>query len=208
MDIAGFRILPGWLDRDRQVQIVEAIAGVIAQAPLYRPRVPGSGRPMSVAMTNCGELGWFADRSGYRYQPCHPVTGRPWPPIPDILLQLWDEVAGYPARPEACLVNYYAAAARMGVHRDKDEDDLAAPVVSVSLGDDCRFRLGGLLRRDPTRSLRLRSGDVVVLGGEARLAFHGVDRIMPGSSTLLAMRPGLFPGGGRVNLTLRRVRQG
>jgi alkylated DNA repair protein (DNA oxidative demethylase) len=208
MELAGFRILPGWLDRDRQAEIVEAIAGVIAQAPLYRPTVPRSGRPMSVAMTNCGELGWFTDRSGYRYEPRHPVTGRPWPPMPDILMQLWDEVAGYPVRPEACLVNYYAAAARMGTHRDEDEDDLAAPVVSVSLGDDCRFRIGGLARRDPTRSLRLRSGDVVVLGGDARLAFHGVDRIMPGSSTLLALRPDLFPGGGRVNLTLRRVRQG
>jgi alkylated DNA repair protein (DNA oxidative demethylase) len=150
-------------------------------------------------MTNCGALGWVTDRErGYRYQATHPVTGEPWPPIPGMLLDLWREVAEYPQPPEACLVNFYADKARMGLHQDRDESDFSAPVVSVSLGDDCLFRVGGTKRSDPTRSLRLRSGDIVVLGGEGRLAFHGVDRIYPGTSTLLR-------NGGRINLTLRRV---
>ncbi len=154
---------------------------------------------MSVRMTNCGPLGWVTDKErGYRYQATHPETGRPWPPIPPMLLALWDEVAGYAAHPQACLVNYYAGAAKMGLHQDKDEADFEAPVLSVSLGDAALFRVGGRTRKDPTRKFELRSGDVVVLGGEDRLAFHGVDRILPGTSTLV-------PEGGRFNLTLRRV---
>ena len=153
---------------------------------------------MSAAMTSCGALGWVSDESGYRYQPTHPATGKPWPPIPAKLRELWEKVSQYPAPPEACLVNRYAASARMGLHQDRDEDDLTAPVVSVSLGDACLFRVGGTRRSDPTRSFRLASGDVLVLSAESRLAFHGVDRILPGTSMLL-------PDGGRINLTLRRV---
>ena len=150
-------------------------------------------------MTNCGALGWVTDvERGYRYQATHPETGAPWPPIPDIVLTAWRDLGGYPHPPQACLINFYAASARMGLHQDKDEHDLAAPVVSLSLGDSALFRVGGLKRSDPTRALRLASGDAVVLGGEGRLAFHGVDRILPGTSTLLAE-------GGRINLTLRRV---
>jgi alkylated DNA repair protein (DNA oxidative demethylase) len=204
-DLPGLRILPGWLEPGRQSAIVDAIVEVLAAAPLYQARMPRSGRPLSVRMTNCGELGWYSDRAGYRYEPRHPVTGERWPPIPVRLLDLWDEVARYPARPQACLVNFYTMRARMGLHRDEDEEDLAAPVVSVSLGDDCRFRIGGLSRSDPTRSVRLRSGDVVVLGGDARLAFHGVERIYAGTSGLLARLGDGFAAGGRLNLTLRRV---
>ena len=160
--------------------------------------MPKSGKPLSVRMSNCGPLGWVTDEAGYRYQPTHPETGTPWPPIPDVLLVAWRELSGYPAAPEACLINHYDATARMGLHQDRDEQDLAAPVVSLSLGDTCVFRLGGTRRADPTRSLRLASGDALVLAGEARLAFHGVDRILPGTSTLI-------PEGGRINLTLRRV---
>jgi alkylated DNA repair protein (DNA oxidative demethylase) len=161
--------------------------------------MPRSGNPMSVRMTNCGRLGWVTDKQrGYRYQETHPVTGRPWLPIPRILLDLWAEVARYPAPPEACLVNYYVGAAKMGLHQDKDEEDFAAPVVSVSLGDTGIFRVGGRARKEPTRMVELMSGDVVVLGGEDRLAYHGIDRILPGTSDLLAE-------GGRFNLTLRRV---
>jgi alkylated DNA repair protein (DNA oxidative demethylase) len=161
--------------------------------------MPKTGRPMSVRMTNCGTLGWVTDREGgYRYQPRHPVTGAPWPPMPERLTALWREVADYPLPPEACLVNFYSYAARMGLHQDRDEKDFAAPVVSVSLGDDCLFRVGGTKRGDPTVSVRLSSGDVVILGGAGRLAFHGVDRIYPATSTLLKK-------GGRINLTLRRV---
>ena len=174
-------------------------------APFYTPTMPRSGRPMSVAMTNCGVLGWFSDRQGYRYQAAHPVTHSPWPPIPKMLLELWAELTAYPGLPEACLVNWYRPGARLGLHRDDDEEDFSAPVLSVSLGDSCLFRLGGLERKDSTRSLRLASGDVMALAGEARLAYHGVDRLIAGSSTLLGRHPDLFGEGGRISLTLRRV---
>jgi alkylated DNA repair protein (DNA oxidative demethylase) len=195
---SGFRIVPGYLDPTAQQVLLGTVRDVIAAAPLFVPRMPKSGQPMSVRMTNCGALGWVTDAAGYRYQETHPDTGRPWPPIPDLLRRAWEELGRYPAPPEACLINYYAPGAKMGLHQDRDEQDFAAPVVSLSLGDACLFRVGGSKRADPTHSLRLFSGDAVVLGGQARLAFHGVDRIYPGTSTLL-------PEGGRINLTLRRV---
>jgi alkylated DNA repair protein (DNA oxidative demethylase) len=188
---------PSYLDRSRQQALLADIQAVIAQAPLYTPRVPG-GAAMSVRMTNCGPLGWVTDERGYRYQATHPVTGKPWPPLPQALLDAWHDLAGYTHPPEACLVNFYGPDARMGLHQDRDEDEFAAPVVSLSLGDTCVFRLGGTQRKNPTTSFRLTSGDAMVLAGARRLAFHGVDRIIPGSSTLL-------PDGGRINLTLRRV---
>lgn len=194
----GFRILPGYLDRAAQVRVHDALRLVFDHAPLYTPRMPKTGRPMSVRMTNCGPLGWVTDERGYRYQAEHPETGQPWPAMPAILLDAWQALAGYDHAPEACLVNVYGPDARMGLHQDRDEQDFNAPVVSLSLGDTCVFRIGGTKRNDPTRSIRLASGDAVVLGGAARLAFHGVDRIIPGTSTLL-------PEGGRINLTMRRV---
>ncbi|WEK51095.1 MAG: alpha-ketoglutarate-dependent dioxygenase AlkB [Candidatus Kaistia colombiensis] len=196
--LEGFRLVPGRLDRAAQETLRDAIRAVVAAAPLYRPTMPRTGKPFSVRMTNCGSLGWVSDQTGYRYQPTHPLTGEPWPPIPPMLLDLWRELGDYPEPPEACLVNFYEPDARMGLHQDVDEEDFAAPVLSVSLGDTCLFRIGGPKRGDPTRSLRLASGDVVLLGGAARLAFHGVDRIYPATSTLLSQ-------GGRINLTLRRV---
>jgi alkylated DNA repair protein (DNA oxidative demethylase) len=194
----GLRLHPDYLDRSTQEALLAAVRDVIAAAPLYTPRMPKSGTPMSVRMTNCGALGWITDGRGYRYQAHHPDTGAPWPPIPELLLAAWRDLARYPLPPEACLVNFYGSGAKMGLHQDRDEDDFAAPVLSLSLGDTCLFRVGGTKRSDPTRSFRLASGDAVVLGGAARLAHHGVDRILPGSSTLL-------PDGGRINLTLRRV---
>jgi alkylated DNA repair protein (DNA oxidative demethylase) len=195
----GVRHIPGFLDAAAQAALVEDIRTVVAEAPLFVPRMPRTGKPMSVRMTNCGRLGWVTDREhGYRYQERHPVTGRPWPAIPDRLYDLWRENSGYPHPPEACLVNYYDEAARMGLHQDRDEQDLAAPVVSVSLGDSCLFRVGEASRGGTTVSFRLESGDIVVLGGEGRLCFHGVDRIYPATSALLKH-------GGRINLTLRRV---
>ena len=194
----GATLTPGYLDRARQQCLLAALRAVLEAAPLYTPRVPKSGKPMSVRMTNCGALGWVTDERGYRYQPLHPDTGAAWPPIPDIVLAAWQTLARYPHPPQACLINIYGPDARMGLHQDRDEEDFAAPVVSLSLGDTCLFRVGGDKRSDPTRSLKLASGDALVLGGEARLAFHGVDRIMPGTSTLL-------PEGGRINVTLRRV---
>lgn len=199
----GFREYLGFLDEQEQRALLADVRAVAAKAPFFRPQMPRTGRPMSVEMTSCGALGWVSDRSGgYRYQPGHPVTGEPWPPIPDSVLAVWHAVADEPRPPDACLINHYTPAARMGLHRDEDERDFTAPVVSISLGDDCRFRIGGLERGGPTRSLRLRSGAVVVLGGASRLAYHGVDRIFPATSNLLR---DWFPAGGRINLTLRRA---
>jgi DNA oxidative demethylase len=190
---------PQALGPKAQVALLAAIREVIAVAPLFTPTMPRSGHPMSVRMTNCGRLGWITDKEhGYRYQATHPKTGKPWPPIPTILLDFWRELANYRAMPEACLVNYYAGSAKMGLHQDKDEEDFAAPVVSVSLGDTAIFRVGGRSRQQQTRSVELKSGDVVVLGGIDRLAYHGIDRILPGTSDLI-------PEGGRFNLTMRRV---
>ncbi|MBP2462935.1 MULTISPECIES: alpha-ketoglutarate-dependent dioxygenase AlkB [unclassified Rhizobium] len=195
----GIRHLPDYLDRSAQERLVEVIRGIVADAPLYIPAMPGTGKPMSVRMTNCGALGWVTDKErGYRYQETHPQTGRPWPAIPSELMDLWENLAGYDKPPEACLVNFYSDDAKMGLHQDKDESDLTAPVLSISLGNTCLFRVGGVDRKDSTGSFKLSSGDIVVLGGEGRLAFHGVDRIYPGTSTLLK-------NGGRINLTLRRV---
>jgi DNA oxidative demethylase len=195
---AGLRVIPGYLDRPAQEKLLAVLREIMRVAPVYTPRMPKSGRPLSVRMTNCGPLGWMTDAAGYRYQESHPETGAPWPPIPEILLAAWRDLSGYPHPPEACLINIYGPAARMGLHQDRDEDDMTAPVVSLSLGDSCLFRIGGDRRNEPTRALRLSSGDAVVLGGGARLAFHGVDRIISGTSTLLRE-------GGRINLTLRRV---
>lgn len=198
----GIRHIPGFLDRQRQEALVEALREIVAEAPLYTPTMPRSGKEMSVRMTNCGSLGWVTDAErGYRYQPTHPMTGRPWPPIPAMLLDIWNEVSGTPLQPEACLVNYYGPDARMGLHQDRDEREFSAPVLSISLGDACLFRVGGTSRDDSTVSFRLESGDVVLIGGESRLAFHGVDRIYPGTSALLKRE-------GRINLTLRRVNPG
>lgn len=189
---------PGYLDRPAQEELAAALRDVAREAPFYTPRMPRTGKPFSVRMTNCGTFGWVSDETGYRYQPTHPETGRPWPRIPAALMEAWQALAGYPHPPEACLVNLYGPGTRMGLHQDKDEDDFAAPVLSLSLGDTALFRIGGTGRRDPTVSLRLASGDALLFGGPARLAFHGIDRIMPGTSTLLR-EPG------RINLTLRRV---
>ena len=195
----GIKHLPDYLDRATQERLVETIRAIVAEAPLYTPEMPGTGKPMSVKMTNCGPLGWVTDKDrGYRYQPIHPATNKPWPPIPDELLALWEKLSGHPKPPEACLVNFYSDDAKMGLHQDKDETEFSAPVLSISLGNSCLFRVGGLNRKDPTGSFKLSSGDIVLIGGEGRLAFHGVDRIYPGTSTLLK-------NGGRINLTLRRV---
>lgn len=190
--------VPGYLDASEQSHLAHALAGVMAAAPLFRPRMPRTGKPFSVAMTNCGSLGWVSDEAGYRYQPLHPETDEPWPPIPAALLSAWRDLADFPDEPEACLVNRYDREARMGLHQDKDEAEFDAPVVSISLGDTAVFRIGGPNRSDPTRSVRLASGDAFVFGGPARLCHHGVARILGGSSSLLA-------GGGRLNCTLRRV---
>lgn len=194
----GVSLWPGYFDAPAQAALVSEVLRLTERAPFYRPRMPGSGKPFSVEETNFGTHGWISDVTGYRYVPHHPYTDEVWPAIPQTLLDLWRETTAYPALPECCLVNLYRAGARMGLHQDKDEAAADAPVLSVSLGDEALFRIGGTSRKGPTRSLRLCSGDVLVFGGAARLAYHGIDRVLAGTS-------GLLPGGGRINLTLRRV---
>ncbi|MHB8528398.1 MAG: alpha-ketoglutarate-dependent dioxygenase AlkB [Caulobacteraceae bacterium] len=194
---SGFEMHRGRVGPIAQQALVEAVMEAAARAPFYRPITPW-GKPMSVEMTNLGPLGWITDSFGYRYAPFRPGSKTSWPPIPAGLLSLWAELADPRVPPDACLVNLYRPGARMSLHQDRDEADFAFPVVSVSLGDGAIFRIGGRRRSDPTRTVRLASGDVVVLAGAARLAFHGVDRIVAGSSRLV-------PGGGRINLTLRRA---
>jgi DNA oxidative demethylase len=195
----GLRILPGYFDENAQQALLAILRNAVAEAPLFTPEMPKTGKPFSVRMTNLGELGWVSDRTGgYRYQATHPVTGKPWAPMPDILLKLWTDIANYPHPPQACLVNFYTAHAKMGLHQDRDEQDFAAPVISISLGDQALFRWGGTTRGGKTQSVKLSSGDVLVMGGEARLCFHGIDRVYAGTSKLLN-------DGGRINLTMRRV---
>ncbi len=192
------KLFAGYLDRSAQETLLAEIREIVRQAPLFTPCMPRTGKPFSVRMSNCGPLGWVADKQGYRYQAKHPVTKKPWPNIPDQLLTLWRDLADFEGEPEACLINHYDPKAKMGLHVDEDEEEFDAPIFSLSLGDDARFRLGGLSRKDPTKSFVLHSGDILLLNGDDRKAFHGIDRIYSGTSTLLKTP-------GRINLTMRRV---
>ena len=154
----------------------------LKEAPLYRPVMPGGGQPFSVEESNFGALGWMSDKEGYRYQSTHPVTGAAWPDIPQELLDLWAQI-NPPPGPQCCLVNFYRADAKMGLHQDRDEQDVSAAVIGVSLGDEGLFRIGGKYvdgkwaRAGKTVSVKLASGDVIAFGGPARLAYHGIDGI-------------------------------
>lgn len=194
--LRGVALRRGLLARPAQAAMVADVLRVMAAAPPFHP-VTRWGKAMSVAMTGAGRFGWVSDRQGYRYEERHP-SGLPWPPIPDSVLAVWEACAPGARPPECCLVNLYRGGARMGLHQDRDEADLSQPVVSISLGDEALFRVGSVERGGPTESGWLRSGDVCVIGGAARLAYHGVDRVREGSSDLI-------PGGGRINLTLRVV---
>ncbi|MFP7672144.1 alpha-ketoglutarate-dependent dioxygenase AlkB family protein [Marivita sp. S0852] len=194
--IRGFEIYPDYLPKEVQSDLVDALRSCLMTAPLIRPVTP-RGKPMSVRMSAAGAYGWISDRKGYRYEARHP-SGVAWPAIPKILLDVWTELVPEARRPECCLINWYADSAKMGMHQDSDEADLSQPVLSVSLGDDALFRMGNTTRGGKTESVWLKSGDVVVMRGSARQAFHGIDRIKPNNSALLA-------DGGRINLTLRVV---
>lgn len=202
--VARVIIAPGitlWREKFSPLQqknLLEEVTQKLKDAPLYRPVMPGTAKPFSVEESNFGTLGWVADKGGYRYQASHPLTGAPWPAIPSALLDLWAEINPLPG-PECCLVNLYRAGAKMGLHQDRDEKDASAAVIGLSLGDEALFRIGSAAKGGKTASVALASGDVIAFGGAARLAYHGIDRIKPGSSRLI-------PGGGRLSLTLRRVR--
>jgi len=199
----GFKHYPLYFSLAEQQALIEAVKAGVKQAPFYQPTMPRTGAPLSVVMSNFGSLGWVTDQEkGYRYDPVHPKTGQPWPGLPERLGELWDMVTDCPVRPEACLINWYKEhkGSKMGMHVDNDENDLRAPVVSVSLGDPAMFRIGGPKRGGPTSGLKLFSGDVVVMAGEARLCYHGVSKVFYGESALV-------PKGGRINLTMRRVNE-
>lgn len=199
----GVVYAPSWFDKMAQKALVEELRAIAHEAPLFSPLMPRTGQAMSVKMTSCGTFGWYSDKDGgYRYETCHPETKQPWPPMPEILLATWRAFAGdYPHAPDSCLINYYSGAAKMGLHQDRNEEDFAAPVVSISLGDTCVFRIGSTKTRGgTTKSLHLFSGDVLVMGGPSRLIYHGVDRVMAGTCDLLKE-------GGRINLTMRRVKR-
>jgi alkylated DNA repair protein (DNA oxidative demethylase) len=203
--VVALTVTPGvflWREKfspREQKQLLDEVRERLKLAPLYKPVMPGSGKPFSVEESNFGRLGWVSDKSGYRYQPTHPGTGKPWPDIPQALLALWREIND--GAPDCCLVNYYRDGARMGLHQDRDEKDISAAVIGVSLGDTGLFRIGSPMRGGKTASVSLASGDVIAFGGPARLAYHGIDRIRLGTSRLL-------PEGGRLSLTLRRVAAG
>lgn len=194
--LRGFDIFQTLLDQQEQESLLGDLRTVLWDAPLFSP-VTAGGRKMSVRMSSAGRLGWVTDAKGYRYQELHP-QGTPWPAIPERLLDLWRALVSETRMPDCCLINFYGEGARMGLHQDKDEGDFTWPVLSLSLGDEGLFRVGGTSRSDSTSSVWLKSGDVVRMGGAARLAFHGVDKIRFGASRLL-------PRGGRINLTMRAV---
>ena len=195
----GFAHYPGYFSPAEQADLIAAVKAGVEHAPFYIPRMPRTGQPLSVAMSNFGTLGWVTDKDGgYRYDPVHPKTKEAWPEMPQALLDLWRDVTDFPQAPEACLINFYDREAKMGLHQDRSEEDFSAPVISISLGETCRFRAGENVREGRTASLKVESGDIIIMGGKSRLCFHGVDRIYPDTSTLLK-------NGGRINLTLRRV---
>lgn len=197
LTVGGISVFKEFLPSSDQLRLVKELREVAAQAPVFSPKTK-SGKPMSVRLTAAGDFGWFSDQRGYRYVQHHP-SGVNWPAIPDSIMAIWRAVAGAAPDPECCLINFYGEGARMGLHQDRDEANFDWPVVSISLGDDALFRVGGTERGGKTESIWLQSGDVAVMGGPARLNYHGIDRIKFGSSSLLKE-------GGRLNITLRVVR--
>src|SRR5947209_12602822 len=195
----GAVLLRGYA-RPFEVELMGALRGILEEAPFRRMLTPG-GHQMSVAMTNCGSYGWVTDRTGYRYDPNDPEGGKPWPPMPPVFRELAERAAGGAGfagfSPDACLINCYQPGARMSLHQDRDEEDLGAPIVSVSLGLPATFLFGGLKRSDKPKRFRLEHGDVVIWGGAARLVFHGVAPLADGEHSLLGRQ--------RINLTFRKA---
>ena len=186
--------------RDTAARLVAEVDGITAVAPFRNMVTPGGFR-MSVGMTNCGRAGWVTDRKGYRYEPVDPITGMPWPAIPECFRHLAAtaaEAAGYPGfEPDACLINLYKPGTRLSLHRDENERDMTAPIVSVSLGLPAIFMFGGNRRGDRPRRILLESGDIVVWGGPDRLVYHGVAPLADGNDPLTGSR--------RINLTFRKA---
>ena len=201
--IAEGAVLLRGFAKPAEAELLAALREIKAQAPFRHMSTPG-GHQMSVAMTNCGSAGWVTDRTGYRYDSIDPESGKPWPPMPSPFLALAKQAAleaGFDNfASDACLVNRYQPGARMSLHQDRDEGDFGAPIVSVSLGLPATFLFGGLKRSDKTQRYRLEHGDIVVWGGPARLAFHGVAPLADGEHAVMGRQ--------RINLTFRKARAG
>jgi DNA oxidative demethylase len=195
----GIRHYTGYLDTEAQKAMVEDVLAR-AEGHWLSPVTP-RGQPFSVRQMNFGPLGWISDRAGYRYEATHPRTARPWPDMPQVMQDLWADLLPDAPPPQSCLVNHYQDKAKMGLHRDADEEDQETPILSVSLGAPARFRIGGAKRGGPTRSVILQTGDVIILSGPSRRFYHGIDRLLP-ADDLFAPDLGFE---GRLNLTLRRV---
>ena len=196
----GAVVLRGFV-RGAEQELLREVTQITSVSPFRHLITPG-GFEMSVAMTNCGEVGWVSDRTGYRYDPIDPLAQQPWPRMPDAFRKLALEAAargGYEAfEPDACLINRYEPGTRLSLHRDYDEKDAAAPIVSVSLGVPAKFIWGGLRRNDPVQRIVLESGDVVVWGGESRFAYHGIAALPENHHSLTGVQ--------RINLTFRKAR--
>jgi alkylated DNA repair protein (DNA oxidative demethylase) len=193
--IEGLDYFPNYLS-DEQIDILrEDINFALTKAPLFRPSMPKTGRDFSVKMSNMGNVGWVSDKiGGYRYQSLHPDTKQNWPKISNNILNIWHKVTNLKTSPDCCLINHYNSKSKMGLHVDSDEKDFSYPVLSISLGDSALFRFGGLKRSDKTRSIKLNNGDVLMMSGQSRLIYHGIDK------TYLSNQ---FDN--RINLTLRKI---
>ncbi len=198
----GFFHFKSKISLKQQQEILEAVRTVVREAPLFVPTMPQRGTLFGYRMTNCGQLGWVSNRSGYRYQVYHPATGEPFPTMPELIrelaITLADEAGWSGFRPETCLINFYQKGESLGLHQDNSEQNLKAPIISISLGDAGIFLLGGEQRIDPTKKYILQSGDCLVMSGKSRLYFHGFAGIVPNTNNLLK-------NGGRINLTIRQV---
>jgi len=198
----GFFHFKSKLSLKQQQEILEAVRTVVREAPLFIPTMPHRGTSFGYRMSNCGQLGWVSDRSGYRYQVHHPATRKLFPAIPELIrelaITLADEAGWSDFRPETCLINFYQKGESLGLHQDNTEQNLKAPIISISLGDAGVFLLGGKQRIDPTKKYILQSGDCLVMAGKSRLYFHGFAGILPNTSSLLK-------NGGRINLTIRQI---
>ena len=185
----------------RDTAVFSALKRILEAAPPTHARTRGGGTT-SAAMTNCGRVGWWSDARGYRYQELHPVTQRPWPPIPNEFLETVKSITSHTPwpdfLPDACLINYYGPKAKLGLHQDRDERDFAHPIVTLCLGDDADFLIGGLSRADRATAFVVSHGDAIVMGGESRMRFHGVRKIYSGTSPLAGIA-------GRYSLTFRKA---
>lgn len=199
----GITVLPNFLSQRDQIKFVETTRQIVSEAPLTAPKM-WNGSKFKVKVTSCGSYGWFADERGYKYLTKHPLTQKPFPKMPkvfyDFAKKCAEEVLLVNYKPQTCLINYYQnETGRLGLHVDDTEEDLTSPIVTLSLGDSCVFVVGGLERKDKIQKIVLHSGDVVIMHRQGRMLYHGVEKLLPGTSKLLRT-------GGRLSLTFRKVK--